>query len=89
MAFNWNGNAWSHRGRFEGKGVSTATLSLRRPRTARCMCDGSSVLGPWRVGSIQRCKTLRIVTLGFRVKDHSRGRFATPADFPRHDFSPY
>jgi hypothetical protein len=26
--------------------------------------------------------------LGFRVGDRSRGRFATPADFPRHDCSP-
>jgi hypothetical protein len=26
---------------------------------------------------------------GFRVGDRSRGRFATPADFPPHDCSPY
>jgi hypothetical protein len=32
-------------------------------------------------------KKLRIVTLGAR--DRSRGRFATPADFPLHDCSPY
>jgi hypothetical protein len=29
-----------------------------------------------------------IVMLGFRVGDRSRGRFATPADFPRRDCSP-
>jgi hypothetical protein len=33
-------------------------------------------------------KMLRIVT-GFRVGNRSRGRFATPADFPRHDCTPY
>jgi hypothetical protein len=33
-------------------------------------------------------KKLRIVTLGIRVGD-SRGRFATPADFPLQDCSPY
>jgi hypothetical protein len=30
-------------------------------------------------------KTLRIGLVGFRVGDRSRGRFATPADFPQHD----
>jgi hypothetical protein len=33
-------------------------------------------------------KKLRIVTVGFRVGDRSRGRFATPADFPLHDCTP-
>jgi hypothetical protein len=46
----------------------------------------------------ERCRTpactamrkLRIVALsGFRVGDRSRGRFATPADSPRHDCIPY
>jgi hypothetical protein len=32
---------------------------------------------------------LRIVTKGFRAGDRSRGRFATPADFPLHDGTPY
>jgi hypothetical protein len=33
---------------------------------------------------------LRIVTLsGFRVGDRSRGRYATPAGFPRHECSSY
>jgi hypothetical protein len=33
---------------------------------------------------------LRIVKLeGFRVRDRSQGRFATPADFPLHDGTPY
>jgi hypothetical protein len=27
--------------------------------------------------------------LGIRVGDRSRGRFATPADFPQHDGTPY
>jgi hypothetical protein len=30
---------------------------------------------------------LRIVTVGFRVGDRSRGRFAPPVDLPRHDCS--
>jgi hypothetical protein len=30
-----------------------------------------------------------IVMLGIRVGDRSRGRFATPADFPLHECSPY
>jgi hypothetical protein len=33
-------------------------------------------------------KKLRIVT-GFRVRDRSRGRFSTPADFPLQDGCPY
>jgi hypothetical protein len=33
-------------------------------------------------------KKLRIVMVGFRVGDRSRGRYATPADFPRHDMVP-
>jgi hypothetical protein len=32
---------------------------------------------------------LRIVTMGFRVGDRSRGRYATPADFSRHGGTPY
>jgi hypothetical protein len=42
-----------------------------------------------------RCLTamekLRIVTLGvrFRVGDRSRGRYATPLDFPLNDGTPY
>jgi hypothetical protein len=34
-------------------------------------------------------RKLRIVTLGFRVGDRSRGRYATPADFAIHDGTPY
>ena len=34
-------------------------------------------------------KKLRIVTVGIRVEISSRGRFATPADFPLRDCSPY
>jgi hypothetical protein len=34
------------------------------------------------------CKRWRVVTLGFRVGDRSRGRYATPADFALHDCSP-
>jgi hypothetical protein len=37
--------------------------------------------------TIQRCKSCE--SLGFRVGDRSRGRFATPADFPPHDGTPY
>jgi hypothetical protein len=32
---------------------------------------------------------MRIVTVGFRVGDRSRGLFTTPADFPRQDCTPY
>ena len=49
----------------------------------------------WEVavcGSMGSCadttKKLLIVT-GFRVGDRSRGRYATPADSPRHDGTPY
>jgi hypothetical protein len=38
----------------------------------------------------QRRKKSRIVCgRGFRVGDRSRGRYATPADSPRHDCTPY
>jgi hypothetical protein len=50
-------------------------------------------LVPARSSSTRLCRTamqkLRIVTLGFRVGDRSRGRYATPADFPGRDGTPY
>jgi hypothetical protein len=42
-----------------------------------------------RRGSVQRCKSCESRLKGFRVGDRSRGRFATPADFPLHDCNPY
>ena len=46
----------------------------------------------WRNGPVKRCPTTKSQPnryVGFRVGDRSRGRFATPADFPRHDGTPY
>jgi hypothetical protein len=41
-------------------------------------------------GDSPTTKKLRIVTIsGFRVGDRSRGRYATPADSPLHDGTPY
>jgi hypothetical protein len=45
---------------------------------------------PQEVQRMQKVATIvTIVTLEFRVGGRSRGRFATPADFPRHDGTPY
>jgi hypothetical protein len=46
-------------------------------------------LRPAPPDAVQRCKKLQIVCKGFRVGDRSRGRYATPAGFPRQDSSPY
>jgi hypothetical protein len=46
--------------------------------------------GGQRTSNVQRCKGLRIRNIwGFGRQDRSRGCFATPADFPLHECSPY
>jgi hypothetical protein len=39
--------------------------------------------------AVQRCKSCESSRYGFRVGDRSRGSYATPADFLRHDGTPY
>jgi hypothetical protein len=64
-----------------------------RQLTAQAMtCAERAMCAEPRAESTARStamKILRIVTVGFHVGDRSRGRFATPADFPLHDCSPY
>ena len=61
----------------------TAPLTPRPP--LRLSITLRSVRPP-PYGAMQK---LRIVTKGFRVGDRSRGRYATPAEIPRHDGTPY
>jgi hypothetical protein len=63
-------------------GVSVGRRLLAAAPTKRCRIATNQV-------RVQRRKKSRIVTVGFRVGDRSRGRFATPADFLRHGCSPY
>jgi hypothetical protein len=51
--------------------------------------DADVALRPNAPSRVTATHELRIVTLGIRVGDRSRGCFATPADFPRHERSPY
>jgi hypothetical protein len=61
-------------GHHDDSGWSSLSLSLSHH--GACVCGRTAM------------QKLRIVTLGFRVGDHPRSRFTTPADFPRHDCSP-
>jgi hypothetical protein len=54
-----------------------------------CPCAEPSRVSTEARASVQRRKSCESVRLGFRVGDGSRGRFATPADFPRRDCSAY
>jgi hypothetical protein len=40
-------------------------------------------------GRAERCNDEQVAESRFRVGDRSRGRYATPADFPRHDGTAY
>jgi hypothetical protein len=64
-------------------------LHLRAPSAARRNSQHDTAAGACPLAPcLQRCTSCES-GLGFRVGGRSRGRYATPADFPRHDGTPY